>query len=253
MIAAGFSFEVKMTARMKDKIVLITGAAGTIGNAVAGIVEREGGKAIRTDLASHKDQDFALDVTSEADWKSVADNIQKRHGRLDGLVNSAGIASLGTIESEDFAAYKKTMAVNVDGTYLGCKYAMPLLKVRGGSIVNLSSVSGLVAGHNLASYNASKGAVRLLSKSVALYGARQKPQVRSNSVHPTFVEGAMVEDLLAKAKSREVARERMTADVPLARFAQPEEVANLAVFLLSDESAFITGAEIPIDGGLTAR
>ncbi|MBY0531443.1 MAG: SDR family oxidoreductase [Xanthobacteraceae bacterium] len=238
---------------MKDKIVLITGAAGTIGNTIAQMVEREGGKAIRTDLASHNGQDFALDVTSEENWKLVADSVAKQHGRLDGLVNSAGIASLGTIESEDFAGYKKTMAVNVDGTYLGCKYAMPLLKVRGGSIVNLSSVSGLVAGHNLASYNASKGAVRLLSKSVALYGARLKPQVRSNSVHPTFVEGAMVEAMLANVKSKEVARERMTADVPLARFAQPEEVANLAVFLLSDESAFITGAEIPIDGGLTAR
>ncbi|HMN52378.1 MAG: SDR family oxidoreductase [Xanthobacteraceae bacterium] len=242
-----------MAARMKDRIVLITGAAGTIGGTVAKRVEEEGGIAIRTDLASHKGQDFALDVTSESEWKSVAEAVAKKHGRLDGLVNSAGIASLGTIESEDYAQYRRTMAVNVDGTYLGCKYAMPLLKVRGGSIVNLSSVSGLVAGHNLASYNASKGAVRLLSKSVALHGARLKPPVRSNSVHPTFVEGAMVEALLANAKSRDAARERMTADVPLSRFAQPEEVANLAVFLLSDESAFITGAEIPIDGGLTAR
>jgi 3(or 17)beta-hydroxysteroid dehydrogenase len=239
--------------RLKDRIVLITGAAGTIGNAVAEMVGREGGKALRTDLPSHKGQDYALDVTSEEGWKSVTDAIGKAHGRLDGLVNSAGIASLGTIESEDFASYRRTMAVNVDGTYLGCKYAMPLLKVRGGSIVNLSSVSGLVAGHNLASYNASKGAVRLLSKSVALYGARLKPPVRSNSVHPTFVEGAMVEAMLANVKSRDAARERMTADVPLARFAQPEEVANLAVFLLSEDSAFITGAEIPIDGGLTAR
>jgi 3(or 17)beta-hydroxysteroid dehydrogenase len=238
---------------MKDKIVLITGAAGTIGNAVAAMIEREGGRALKSDLPSHKGQDYALDVTSETNWKSVADAIGKSQGRLDGLVNSAGVASLGTIESESFEEYRRTMAVNVDGTYLGCKYAMPLLKQRGGSIVNLSSVSGLVAGHNLASYNASKGAVRLLSKSVALYGARLKPQVRSNSVHPTFVEGAMVEAMLSRVKSKEAARERMTADVPLARFAQPEEVANLAVFLLSDESAFITGAEIPIDGGLTAR
>jgi 3(or 17)beta-hydroxysteroid dehydrogenase len=224
---------------MKDRIVLITGAAGTIGNAVAEMVEREGGKAVRTDLPSHKGQDYPLDVTSEENWKSVADAVANAHGRLDGLVNSAGIASLGTIESDDFASYRRTMAVNVDGTWLGCKYAMPLLRVRGG--------------HNLASYNASKGAVRLLSKSVALYGARLKPQVRSNSVHPTFVEGAMVEAMLANVKSRDAARERMTADVPLARFAQPEEVANLAVFLLSEDSAFITGAEIPIDGGLTAR
>jgi 3(or 17)beta-hydroxysteroid dehydrogenase len=238
---------------MKDKIVLITGAAGTIGSAIANLIEREGGKALKSDLPSYQGQDYALDVTSEANWKSVAEAIGNAHGRLDGLVNSAGVASLGTIESERFDDYRRTMAVNVDGTYLGCKYAMPLLKARGGSIVNLSSVSGLVAGHNLASYNASKGAVRLLSKSVALYGARLKPQVRSNSVHPTFVEGAMVEAMLANVKSKEAARERMTADVPLARFAQPEEVANLAVFLLSDESAFITGAEIPIDGGLTAR
>lgn len=242
-----------MPGRMNDKIVLITGAAGTIGNAVAEVIAREGGKAIRSDLASHKRQDIALDVTSEDDWKRAAASIEKTHGRLDGLVNSAGVASLGTIESEEFAGYKKTMAVNADGTYLGCKYAMPLLKVRGGSIVNLSSVSGLVGGHNLASYNASKGAVRLLSKSVALYGARLKPQVRCNSVHPTFVEGAMLEAMLANVKSREAARERMTADVPLSRFAQPQEIADLALFLLSDESGFITGAEIPIDGGLTAR
>ena len=238
--------------RMKDKRVLITGAAGTIGNAIAQMIEREGGSALRTDLLAHNGQDYALDVTSEENWKRVAEAISREHGALEGL-NSAGIASLGTIESEDFASYRKTMAVNVDGTYLGCKYAMPLLKVRGGSIVNLSSVSGLVAGYNLASYNASKGAVRLLSKSVALYGARLKPPVRCNSVHPTFVEGAMVEAMLANVKSRDAARERMTADVPLARFAMPEEVANLAVFLLGEESAFITGAEIPIDGGLTAR
>lgn len=239
--------------RMNGKVVLITGAAGTIGGAIAQMIEREGGRALRTDLPAHKGQDYALDVTSEENWQQVAGAISRQHGALDGLVNSAGIASLGTIESEDFASYRKTMAVNVDGTYLGCKYAMPLLKMRGGSIVNLSSVSGLVAGHNLASYNASKGAVRLLSKSVALYGARLKPPVRCNSMHPTFVEGAMVEAMLANVKSRDAARERMTADVPLARFAMPEEVANLAVFLLGDESAFITGAEIPIDGGLTAH
>ena len=204
---------------MNGKVVLITGAAGTIGGAIAQMIEREGGRALRTDLPAHKGQDYALDVTSEENWQQVAEAISRQHGVLDGLVNSAGIASLGTIESEDFASYRKTMAVNVDGTYLGCKYAMPLLKMRGGSIVNLSSVSGLVAGHNLASYNASKGAVRLLSKSVALYGARLKPPVRCNSMHPTFVEGAMVEAMLANVKSRDAARERMTADVPLARFA----------------------------------
>jgi 3(or 17)beta-hydroxysteroid dehydrogenase len=145
------------------------------------------------------------------------------------------------------------MAVNVDGTFLGCKYAMPLLRQRGGSIVNLSSISGIVAGHNLAAYNASKGAVRLLSKSVALYGARLKPQVRSNSVHPSFVESDMVDTMLRSVPDAGKAREKMTRDIPLGRFADPKEIAALTVYLLSGESGFTTGAEFPVDGGLSAR
>jgi NAD(P)-dependent dehydrogenase (short-subunit alcohol dehydrogenase family) len=145
------------------------------------------------------------------------------------------------------------MAVNVDGTFLGCKHAMSLLRVRGGSIVNLSSISGIVAGHNLAAYNASKGAVRLLSKSVALYGARQMPPVRCNSVHPSFVESDMVDAMLASVPDAAKAREKMSRDIPLGRFADPREIAALTVYLLSDESAFTTGAEIAIDGGLSAR
>jgi 3(or 17)beta-hydroxysteroid dehydrogenase len=143
--------------------------------------------------------------------------------------------------------------VNVDGTFLGCKYAMPLLRRRGGSIVNLSSISGIVAGHNLAAYNASKGAVRLLSKSVALHGARLKPPVRCNSVHPSFVESDMVDAMLRSVPDAAKAREKMTRDIPLGRFAKPQEIAALTVYLLSDESGFTTGAEFPVDGGLSAR
>jgi NAD(P)-dependent dehydrogenase (short-subunit alcohol dehydrogenase family) len=130
---------------------------------------------------------------------------------------------------------------------------MALMRTRGGSIVNLSSISGIVAGHNLAAYNASKGAVRLLSKSVALHGARLKPPVRCNSVHPTFIEGDMVDAMLRSTPEPDKTREKMTRDIPLRRFGQPAEVADLAVYLLSDESRFVTGAEIPIDGGLSAR
>src|SRR5215475_7226509 len=240
-------------ARLKDKIVLITGAAGAIGRAVAAAVMREGGTAIATDLAGRANVDHALDVTAEDNWQSVLAAVERAHGGLDGLVNAAGIALLATIEDTDYAAWRRVMAVNLDGTFLGCKHALALLKRRGGAIVNLSSISGIVGGHNLAAYNASKGGVRLLTKSVALHGARLKPPVRCNSVHPAFLEGAMVDDILAQTGRPEVARGQIARDIPLGRLGQPAEVAELCVYLLSDESQFVTGAEFAIDGGLTAR
>ena len=157
------------------------------------------------------------------------------------------------VEDTDYASWRRVLAVNLDGTFLGCKYAMALLKRRGGSIVNLSSVSGIVGGHNLAAYNASKGGVRLLTKSVALHGARFKPPVRCNSVHPAFLEGPMVENILAQTGRPDVARGQLARDIPLGRLGAPSEVAELCVYLLSDESRFVTGAEFMIDGGLTAR
>ena len=159
-----------------------------------------GGTAIASDLKAGDGVEVALDVTSEADWQRVARDIERRHGRLDGLVNAAGIVVLGNVETLDFADWRRVLSVNLDGAFLGCKYAMPLLRKNGGSIVNLSSVSGLVGGHNLAAYNASKGGLSLLSKSVALYGARFKPPVRCNAVCPAFLEGPMV-DYTVKAAS----------------------------------------------------
>ena len=239
-------------ARLKDKIVLITGAAGAIGAAAAKAVAGEGGVAVTSDFSSQKMQ-HSLDVTSEPDWLRVVAEIERAHGRLDGLLNAAGIASLGTVEDTDYATWKKVMAVNLDGTFLGCKHALPLLKKDGGSIVNLSSVAGLIGGHNFAAYNASKGGVRLLTKSVALHGARLEPKVRCNSVHPAFLEGPMVEDILDQTGFKDGARARLTRDIPLGRFGTAEEVAAMCVYLLSDESKFVTGAEFVIDGGLTAR
>ncbi len=238
--------------RLKDKIVLITGAAGAIGSAIAEAVEQQDGVAIRTDRAGHGRIDHALDVTSEADWLQAIAAIEQKPGRLDGLVNAAGIVAVGSVEDTDFATWRRVMAVNLDGTFLGCKYALRLMR-GGGSIVNLSSVSGLVGGHNLAAYNASKGGVRLLTKSVALHGARRKPPVRCNSVHPAFIEGPLVDDLIAQVRDPASARQRMAAMVPLGRFGTPAEVADLCVYLLSDESGFVTGAELTLDGGLTAQ
>ena len=124
-------------------------------------------------------------------------------------MNAAGIVAIGTVEDTDFATWRRVMAINLDGTFLGCKYALPLLKRAGGSIVNISSVSGLVGGHNLAAYNASKGGVRLLTKSVALHGARLKPPVRCNSVHPAFIEGPMADGMIAQFRDPARAREKL--------------------------------------------
>jgi NAD(P)-dependent dehydrogenase (short-subunit alcohol dehydrogenase family) len=239
---------------LRDRIVLVTGAAGTLGMAISAAVEREGGRAIRTDLAARTGMDLALDVTQEAAWIEVIAEIERRHGRLDGLVNNAGIAILGDVERTTLADWKRVQAVNVDGVFLGCKHAMPLLmKSAAPSIVNMSSVSGLVGGANLAAYNASKGAVRLLTKSVALSGARKSPPVRCNSVHPAFVEGDMTDAIAAAARDADRARETMRREIPLGRMAKPDEIAAAVIYLLSDASSFVTGSELVVDGGIVAK
>jgi len=236
---------------LAGKIILITGAAGAIGSAVAAAVKSAGGICRATDLKSGGGTE-ALDVTTEADWQRFAAGIESKHGRLDGLVNAAGIVALGSVEALDFAVWRRVLSVNLDGAFLGCKYSFPLLRKRG-AIFNISSVSGLVGGHNLAAYNASKGGLSLLSKSVALHGARFTPPVRCNAVCPAFVEGPMVEAIVQGARDPEAARTKLPRDIPLGRLGQPAEIAELCVYLLSDAAAFITGADIPIDGGLTAK
>lgn len=240
--------------RLDQRIVLVTGAAGTLGRAISVAIAAEGGTAVATDLAARVGDGLALDVTSEADWLRVMASIRATHGRLDGLVNNAGLVHVGDVEATSLADFRRVMAVNVDGVFLGCKHAMPLLALsQAPAIVNISSVSGLVGGANLAAYNASKGAVRLLTKSVALAGARKTPQVRCNSVHPAFVEGDMVDALAGTARDPARARERMAGDIPLGRMAQPREIAEAVVWLLADASSFMTGSEVVLDGGLVAR
>jgi len=240
-------------ADLEGKIVLVTGAAGAIGAAIAAAIREAGGTAIATDLKAGSGVDHALDVTSEQSWQAVAAKVEASHGRLDGLVNAAGIAVVGNIEKTDFATFKRVVSVNLDGTFLGCKYAFPLLRKKGGAIVNMSSVLGLIGGPNLAAYSASKGGVSLLTKSVALYGARYKPAVRANALCPAFIAGPMVDEIAGGTKNPDAVKQKLALDIPLGRLGAPEEVASAAVYLLSDASAFITGADVPVDGGLTAR
>ena len=240
--------------QLDGHVVLVTGAQGTLGTAMCAAIEAAGGIAVRSDLAGRGGAtDIALDVTREDDWVAAMGEIAARHGRLDGLVNNAGVGTPGDIEETSFATWKQVMAVNADGVFLGCKYAMPLLaKSRAPSIVNISSASGLVGGANLAAYNASKGAVRLLTKSVALYGARKRPAVRCNSVHPAFIEGDMVDGIIKSRPDQAKARSKLQAQIPIGRLGQPAEVANAVVWLLSPASSFTTGSEVLVDGGLVA-
>ncbi len=239
--------------QLKDHIVVVTGALGTLGTAMCAAIEAAGGSAIRSDLASRGVVDIALDVTREEDWLAAAAEIGRRHGRLDGLVNNAGVGTPGDIEKTSFAEWRRVMAVNADGVFLGCKYALPLLaRSKAPSIVNISSASGMVGGANLAAYNASKGAVRLLTKSVALYGARKRPPVRCNSVHPAFIEGDMVDAMVNARPDPAKAMAKLTAQIPIGRLGHPHEVASTVVWLLSEASSFTTGSEVLVDGGLIA-
>lgn len=238
---------------LSGKIVLVTGAAGAIGSAVVRAIRQASGTAIGSDLPGKPGIDTILDVALESDWQRTNADIEQKYGRLDGLVNAAGIVAVGSVEMTEFSAWRRVIDVNLNGTFLGCKYAFPLLRKKGGAIVNLSSVLGIVGGPNLVAYSASKGGVSLLTKSVALHGARYQPPVRCNAVCPAFIEGQMVGEIVRDSRDAKLVTQKLTAEIPLARMGHPEEVAALCVYLLSDESAFMTGALVPIDGGLTAR
>jgi NAD(P)-dependent dehydrogenase (short-subunit alcohol dehydrogenase family) len=249
--------------RLAGKTILITGGASGIGLATMQRALEHGAQVAIADIDVATGNMLAsetpgvhfvqLDVTSDTSWAAAIDDVVQRFGTIDGVVNSAGIFLIGDIERISLEDWRKTHAVNLDGVFLGCRHAVRAMKAHGGSIVNMSSVSGLVGGHNVVAYNSSKGAVRMLTKSVALHCAKAKYGIRCNSVHPTFVDTPMYQQTLAAAREPERIRTALLAQVPLGRPGQPREIADLIVYLLSDESAFVTGAELVIDGGLTAQ
>lgn len=248
--------------RVAGKVALVTGAASGIGKAAALRLAAEGATVVATDRdepglaavaaalgAPHTTA--VLDVTDEDAWPRVVADAVARHGRLDVLLNSAGIGRFGDIETTTLADFRLMYRVNVEGTFLGCRAALPAMKATGGSIINLSSVAGLIGVPDLAGYCASKGAVRLLSKSIALHCAKHGLRIRCNSLHPSFIDTPMV-DAMAAAMG-ESGKQQLARAAPLGRLGHVDDVTAAILFLASDESAFVTGVELPIDGGLTAR
>ena len=251
--------------RLEGKTALVTGAASGIGLQTSIRLAEEGALVMMTDINHEEGLQQAeilganatflkLDITEEEEWISVLDETVKRFDRLDILVNSAGMVLIADVEQITLEDWRKVHAVNLDGTFLGCKHGVRVMKEFGaGSIINLSSVSGMIGGFNLAAYNSSKGAVRMLTKSVALHCARAGYGIRCNSIHPTFIETPMLDSMIRDSPDPEKARQTLVRQVPLRRIGKPEDVANMIVYLASDESTFVTGTEMVIDGGVIAQ
>ena len=202
--------------------------------------------------ASLSKKSCSLTIPSAIRLDNVISNIEKDIGSLNILVNNAGIGGGGDVESTDLESWHLVHSVNLDSVFLGCKFSLPLMRKSGnGSIINISSMSGIVASHNMSAYNSSKAAVRHLSKSIALHCAKSTNLVRCNSIHPVFTRTAMVQSMIDAAPERNI-EEKLVQQIPLRKLAEPIDIANAALFLASDESSFITGTELVIDGGLSA-
>ena len=257
-----------MAGRVQGKKAFVTGAGQGLGFAIARMLAKEGASVFMTDIDAAKvgaaaervNAEFpgsahagGQDVRDAARWQSALEAAVAAMGGLNILVNNAGIGSQGSVEDEDFETWKRVLEVDLDSVFLGCKYAMPAIRASGapGSIVNISSIAGLIASHNYAAYNAAKAGVWMLSKSVALHGARSSPQIRCNSVHPTFIDTPILDYLKERLGVAE-ATAKLARQVPLGRLGDPDDVAYLVLYLASDESKFVTGAEFKVDGGISA-
>jgi 3(or 17)beta-hydroxysteroid dehydrogenase len=254
-----------MAGRLAGKAAFITGAGSGLGRAMATAFAGEGARVVVADIDVARGREAATsigeravflahDVTSEEQWIANLAEAARAFGRVDTLINNAGIGTRGTVETTTLAEWRRIHAVNLDGPFLGCKHAIPLIAAAGGgAIINISSVAGLIGARDSAAYCASKGGLRLLTKSVALHCAHRRNGVRCNSIHPVYTETPMVEEMLASARDPEKMREAMTAMIPLGRLGTPAELAAMAVYLASDEARFVTGAEFVFDGGYTAN
>ena len=248
--------------RVEGKVAIVTGAASGMGRADAIRLAEEGARVVLTDLNEADGQAVAEsigdaarfvrhDVSDEAQWKSVVDYTVSEFGGLDILVNNAGIIMLGSVVDADLDAWRKTFAVNAEGVFLGCKYALPAMEAagNGGSIINMSSVAALQGMSYLAAYSASKGAVMALTKSVALYCRERKNGIRCNSIHPDGVKTPMV---VKVATGKDTATdEEVNAMGQDGSMCEPVDIANLVLYLAGDESWFVNGAEIRMDNAAT--
>ncbi len=259
-----------MAGRCAGKLALVTGAAQGLGAAHARRLAEEGARVLCTDLngegaqatAAAIDRQFgrgtafgiAHDVTDPAQWEVAVDAARDHLGGLNVLVNNAGIGVGGNIESCSFADWQRCFSVNVDSIFHGCQKALPLMRDHApGSIVNISSIAGLIASDTMPAYNASKAAVWMLTKSIALHCAKNNMQIRCNSVHPTFVDTPILDGTARHHNlDKTVLLEKLARQIPLRFVGEPDDIANAVVYLASDESRFMTGAEIKLDGGISA-
>jgi len=255
--------------RLDQKVCLITGAARGIGQAIAELFHQEGGIVILSDINDDEGKQVVkklvanaeyhhLDVKQETEWQQITDYILEKYGRLDVLVNNAGITGFletkGPFDAEnvDLASWQEVQAVNSTGVMLGCKYGIKMMKPIGGNIVNISSRSGIVGIPLAVAYAASKAAVRNHTKSVALYCAEKGYKIRCNSIHPAAIMTPMWDAMLGSGEARTKMVKDVETGIPMGVFGEPIDVAYSALFLANDESKYITGIELTVDGGILA-
>jgi len=249
--------------RLRGKTALVTGAASGLGAAIASRLAAEGANVVLTDIDREglKTQAgliesgtlaLTLDVTSADDWQTAMDRTAAHFGRLDVLVNNAGITTMGSIEELEVDALRHELEIDVIGVFLGCKFGVAAMKEHGGSIINMSSSAGLKAYSYLVGYNAAKAAVTLMTKSVALHCAENGYRIRCNSVHPGAIRTAIIDKVLAQVDNPEETLAGFEAAHPLGHLGHPDDVSSIVAYLASDESRFATGAAFSVDGGATA-
>ncbi|OBX23344.1 MULTISPECIES: SDR family oxidoreductase [Bizionia] len=255
--------------RVKNKVAIVTGGASGLGKSSAILLAREGAKIVITDLDEENgnkvvqqiknDGGEAIfikqDVSKEDQWKMVIDRTLKTYEKLNILANAAGIAIGKNVEDITLADWKRLLSINLDGSFLGTQYAIKAMKEtgEGGSIINFSSIEGLIGDPNLPAYNASKGGVTIFTKSAALHCAKQGYKIRVNSIHPAYIWTPMVENLLKAQGNLEEGKKYLESLHPVGHLGEPDDIGYGVVYLASDESKFITGSGLVIDGGYTAQ
>ena len=250
--------------RVQDKVAIVTGGASGVGKADCLLLAREGATVVVTDIDEKNGQAVAKeisdkggqarfvkhDISSESDWQNVIKVAKEAFGGLDILVNNAAILAIGTIEDTSLELFQKIQKVNSEGYFLGCKYGYAAMKERGaGSIVNMSSISGIGGSSSFVAYSASKGAVAAMTRSIAAHSRFHGLPIRCNSIHPDGIKTPMVFNLQAQSGGKMSQVRQNDPKQVMARFSDAEDIANLVLFLASDESKRIQGAELRIDNG----